>query len=121
MHPRSAASTIAVIGVLNPEVNDIIAPLVPVEASPRLVQFPARELACALIQCGVEDAIGQVTCVGKDSHNHARASKRLQQRAIAWIMSDDRSYPTSFLNLCDFVNVEAQPIRNRVYAALTSR
>ncbi len=40
-----------------------------------------------------------------------RRQQRLYMEAYRWVASEDRSWPYSFVNLCEAINLEPEPLR----------
>jgi len=43
-----------------------------------------------------------------------KRSKKLQQETLEWIFSDENFYVFSFLNICDYLYLDAEAIRKQV-------
>ena len=69
-----------------------------------IFQWPEKRLALAVI----EDAVGALRryAFGTD-----RRERRLYQETSEWFASSDRSWPFSFENLCDFLEMDPGYIR----------
>lgn len=76
--------------------------------SPRLP--PGPRLALAVLQLAVVDFL---------KHRGARreADRRMYRKARCWITSRDRSWPLSFLNVCETLHIAPDALRERVLAA----
>ena len=68
---------------------------------------PERALALAVLWEAVLDL---------DKHRFAtrRRQQRLYWEAYDWVMSDSRSWPFSFVNLCDQLGLAVEPVRARL-------
>jgi hypothetical protein len=71
---------------------------------------PAPRLALAVLQLAVVDLL-------KFRDARDEAAERLYREAHVWIMSADRDWPFSFLNLCDVIRISAPSLRDRVLSA----
>lgn len=71
---------------------------------------PAPRLALAVLQLAVVDLL---------KFRGARDSnrRRLYRKAQLWMNSEDRSWPYSYLNLCDVVRIDPEALRGRVLSA----
>lgn len=76
------------------------------------LRFPAKSLAVAIIESALAD-IGLI-CNNYHTSRQKRVVPRHQREALAWIMSRDRSYTCTFENLCEYLDFDAQRIRNVV-------
>lgn len=65
---------------------------------------PERALAMAVLRQAILD-------LGKYRFARPREQQRLYWEAWEWVASDDRSWPFSFLTLCDHLGIEAEPAR----------
>ena len=68
---------------------------------------PERALALAVMWEAVLD-------LGKYRFAPRRRQQRLYWEAYQWVTSDDRSWPFSFANLCDFLNLTIEPVRKQL-------
>ena len=68
---------------------------------------PERALALAVMWEAVTDL---------DKYRYAtrRRQQRLYWEAYEWVTSDDRSWPFSFVNLCDALNLAVEPVRQQL-------
>jgi hypothetical protein len=68
---------------------------------------PERELAVSVL---FQAAMDLVKC-----RNAAKGRKRrLYREAYQWVLSDDRSWPFSFVNLCDMLNFSPPYLRRQL-------
>lgn len=81
------------------------------------LRFPARAIAVAIIESALAD-IGLI-CNNYHTSRQKRVVPRHQREACAWIMSRDRSYPMSFENLCEYVDFDANRIRDVASRVMT--
>ncbi len=65
---------------------------------------PERELAAAMIETAVTDLRG-------NRYAGHREQQRFYLRAYEWVMSDDREWPFSFVNLCEYLTVTPDAVR----------
>ena len=65
---------------------------------------PERRLAIAVLQDAVD-------CYQKHLHARDRKARQLFLDAEEWIASDDRSWPFSFDNVCDLLQINPQYLR----------
>ena len=68
---------------------------------------PEKALPMAVLQQALEDLRNYQERRG----THAR---RLYRNAYQWMMSDDRRWPYSFLNICDLLGLSAGALRTEV-------
>src|SRR5262244_2360813 len=68
---------------------------------------PERALALAVMWEAVLD-------LSKYRFAPRRRQQRLYWEAYQWVTSDDRSWPFSFCNLCDSLNLTVEPVRKRL-------
>ena len=75
---------------------------------------PERELAVAVLENAAADL-----------RNHRYARRRRRQRfymqAYQWVASDDREWPFSFVNLCDFLKLSPVALREELLREPTER
>ena len=59
--------------------------------------------------------VNMLALAADDLFKYRNARKRRQQRlyreAFRWVASDDRSWPMSFVNICEALNLSAQRLR----------
>src|SRR5215475_16128474 len=72
---------------------------------------PERALALAVIWEAVLD-------LDKYRFAQRRRQQRLYWEAYQWVTSDDRSWPFSFANLCDSLNLTVEPVRKQLLAEM---
>ena len=65
---------------------------------------PERRLATAVLQDAVD-------CFQKHLHSRERKARQLFLDAEQWIASDDRSWPFSFENICDLLQINSDFLR----------
>ena len=65
----------------------------------------------ALMLAVLKDAVRCIEQGRRRGHFHAR---RLAAEAAAWVRSDDRTYPFSFLNITDVLGIDADAVRDRL-------
>ena len=68
---------------------------------------PERSLALAVLEEALNDLARYRFATG-------RRGQRFYWEAYAWIASDDRAWPFSFVNLCEATGLAVDPIRRRV-------
>ncbi|MGH7785603.1 MAG: hypothetical protein ACRERC_01990 [Candidatus Binatia bacterium] len=68
---------------------------------------PERALALAVIWEAVID-------LGKYRFATRRRQQRLYWEAYAWVTSNERGWPYSFVNLCDTMSLAVEPVRKRL-------
>ncbi len=68
---------------------------------------PERALALAVMWEAVTD-------LDKFRFATRRRQQRLYWEAYQWVTSNDRSWAYSFLNLCDALNLAAEPVRKQL-------
>lgn len=68
---------------------------------------PERALALAVMWEAVLD-------LDKYRFAQRRRQQRLYWEAYQWITADDRSWPFSFVNLCDSIGLTVEPVRKRL-------
>src|SRR6185369_10389366 len=68
---------------------------------------PERALALAVMWEAVID-------LEKFRFATRRRQQRLYWEAYQWVTGNDRGWPYSFLNLCDVLNLAAQPVRKQL-------
>lgn len=73
----------------------------------RIERQPERRLALAVLQNAVE-------CFQNYMHRRDPKARRLYLDAKAWIFSTDRTWPFSFNNLCDALQIEPEYLRRGV-------
>lgn len=66
-----------------------------------------RELAAAVLAAAIEDL---------DKYRYARTRhlQRLYWQAYQWIASEDRQWPFSFVNLCEFLQLQPGALREQL-------
>ncbi len=76
--------------------------------APRTVS-PERALLVAVLWQAIDDL---------RNHQDGRGTKarRLYREAYQWVASDDRSWPCSFLNVCDLLHLSAGALRAELLA-----
>lgn len=77
------------------------------------IQEPERRLVIAIL----EDA---VDCYVKHMFSHDRRSQQLCFDAEEWFRDEDREWPFSFENICEFLGLDSAYMRNGL-AALKER
>jgi hypothetical protein len=70
---------------------------------------PERSLALAVVSQAVID-------LQKHRYAKRRRQQRLFMEAYEWVRSEDRSWPFSFSNLCEYLDLPAAPLRERLLA-----
>jgi hypothetical protein len=74
---------------------------------------PERELALSVLWQAAIDLQK-----GRDSRQRKR--QRLHREAFKWVASNDRTWPFSFLNLCDVLNLSPDYLRAELLASPAS-
>jgi hypothetical protein len=71
---------------------------------------PERALLVAILWQAADDLL---------KHRHARhpRTRRLYRDAYRWVVSDDRAWPCSFLNICDLLGLSAGSLRLELLGA----
>ena len=77
--------------------------VLPEQIRPRGADCPERNLAAAVYA----DAVALI-------RRHVRAKDAVREEALAWVQSDDRAWPYSFLNLSTILGLDAQAVRERL-------
>ena len=74
----------------------------------RLAQ-PQKRLMLAVLKAVLDDCepISDLRAAGRD----ARDDLRTHEQAIAYVESPDRSWPFSFVNICEAIGLDADSIR----------
>ena len=72
---------------------------------------PERALALAVVWEAVLD-------LGKYRFAPRRRQQRLYWEAYDWVTSDNRSWPYSFVNLCDTIDLTPEPVRKQLLAEM---
>lgn len=75
---------------------------------------PERRLAIAVLQTVLHDCESAST--GGDDDGAMPRNPVARARAMAYVMSDDRSWPYSFENLCETVGLDAEYLRRGIQA-----
>ncbi|HYD49287.1 MAG TPA: hypothetical protein VEB21_13105 [Terriglobales bacterium] len=75
---------------------------------------PERELAAAVIETAAAD-------LRKYRHARGRRRQRFYMEARKWVMSDDRDWPFSFINLCDSLKLSVEALREEMLGDATER
>ena len=65
---------------------------------------PERALLVNMVALAADD-------LSKYRHARKRRQQRLYRDAFRWVASDDRSWPMSFVNICEALNLSAQRLR----------
>lgn len=65
---------------------------------------PERALLVSMLALAADD-------LSKYRHARSRRQRRLYRDAFRWVASDDRSWPLSFVNICEFLSLSAQRLR----------
>jgi len=65
----------------------------------------------ALMLAVLEDAVG---CIERGRRRTRFQARRLAAEAEAWVRSDDRTYPFSFLSITDVLGIDADTVRARL-------
>jgi len=70
---------------------------------------PEHALAAAVLSEGLND-------LKRYRFAKRRRGQRLYWEAYAWVAADDRTWPFSFVNICESIGVAVEPVRNEVFA-----
>jgi hypothetical protein len=70
----------------------------------RVPKEPEYRLAVAVLQDAIE-------CFQKHLLARDSKSRQLFEDAEAWIMADERSWPLSFVNICDLLGINVEYVR----------
>jgi hypothetical protein len=73
---------------------------------------PERELAAAMLQAAAVD-------LQKYRHPRDRRGQRTYWHAYEWVASVDRTWPFSFVNLCETLRLSPEALRERLLRAPT--
>jgi hypothetical protein len=76
---------------------------------------PERRLALAVLATVIHDCESVATDPGEE--RAAPRNREAYERAMAYVMSCDRSWPYSFENLCETVGLDAEYLRRGIQAA----
>lgn len=68
---------------------------------------PERELAAAMLDAAASD-------LRNYRYARRRRRQRLYWQTYQWVASDDREWPFSFVNLCDFLRISPASLRERL-------
>lgn len=68
---------------------------------------PEKALLMAVLQQALED-------LRNSSDRPGAQARRLYREAYQWVVSDDRSWPCSFLNVCDLLGLSAGALRTEM-------
>lgn len=71
---------------------------------------PERALLVAVLQQAIDD-------LRDHQESHGATARRLYREAYQWVASDDRSWPCSFLNICDLLHLSAGALRAALLAS----
>ena len=71
---------------------------------------PERALALAVVQEALND-------LARHRFAKGRRRQRLYWQAYAWIAADDRTWPYSFVNICEAVGLPVEQIRQQLLDA----
>lgn len=71
-----------------------------------------RKLAIQVLATAIDDLVRN-----RDTTDPARLAT--YHKARSWLVSNDRSWPYSFLNLCDLLNLPASRLRQAILARKT--
>lgn len=55
-----------------------------------------------------------VSCLQRGFFGHSRRCSRPAYEAAQWMARRDRSWPFSFENICDYLNLDAEALRQRL-------
>src|SRR5215470_4285404 len=70
---------------------------------------PEHALAAAVLSEGLND-------LKRYRFAKRRRGQRLYWEAYAWVAADDRTWPFSFVNICESIGVAVEPVRNEAFA-----
>jgi len=68
---------------------------------------PEKELAAAVIDGAVSD-------LRNYRYARGRRRQRLYMQAYQWVAAEEREWPFSFVNLCEFLEISPQALRERL-------
>jgi hypothetical protein len=71
---------------------------------------PERELAAAVLDAAAAD-------LQKYRYSRGRRRQRIYWQAYQWVASEDRTWPFSFVNVCEFLRLSPAALRARLLAA----
>ncbi len=82
-------------------------------------QLPSRHSLSALPELGLMRAVVRdaVDCIARPPHG----SNSESEAAYEWIFEDDRSWPFSFLNLCDWLGIDPIAVRESLHRDRAAR
>ena len=75
---------------------------------------PERKLAMKVLHQAAED-LQKYRCVRR------RTRRRLYDAAYDWVVSDDRAWPYSFVNICEALNLSVEALRAELLAENTAK
>lgn len=78
-----------------------------------------RRLMIAVIQTAIDDCRGTATARALGSS--VPANPRATREAITFLESRDRSWPYSFVNICEAIGLDADSLRPAIATSLPSR
>lgn len=89
--------------------------LLPIQHAPRpegRLDGPQRRLMIAVLQTAIDDCQGTATAraLGTPIATNTRAARE----AIAFLESPDRSWPYSFVNICEAIGLDADALRQTI-------
>jgi hypothetical protein len=85
--------------------------LLPLQLVPGAPDTPERALMRAVLQRALDDLSG-IFAVAMG----LRARGRLQRETEEWFLSEDMTWPYSFVNICQVLNLDAGAIRRALLA-----
>ena len=74
---------------------------------------PERALIAAVLQQAIDD-------LRTYQNAHRPHARRVYRNAYQWVASDDRTWPCSFLNVCDLLGLSAGALRAELLGARRS-
>jgi hypothetical protein len=89
--------------------------LLPVQYLPRTegrLDGPQRRLMVAVLQTAIDDCQG--TAAARASGLPAKTNSRAASEAIAFLESHDRTWPYSFVNICEAIGLDADALRRTI-------
>jgi hypothetical protein len=88
--------------------------MLPEQFPPRTARLAAaqRRLMVAVLQTALDDCQG--TATARAIGSPVPRDRKETREAIAFVRSPDRSWPYSFLNICDAIGLDAESVRRTI-------
>jgi hypothetical protein len=81
--------------------------LLPAQFFPSAPDSPVKGLMRAVLQRALDDVADPKLL----SYRGTRGKAKMRQKAEAWFLSEDETWPFSFVNICQALNLDAGGIR----------